>query len=179
MRLLRAAVTAVDRLTAACGEAVSWLVLLAVLVSAYNALVRFLGNGLPDWLPLPRASNGLLELQWYLFGAVFMLAAPWVLQRGEHVRIDVLAGRFSDRARWRIDLAGHLIALLPFCLLMLWLCTPWALRSLRSGEVSASAGGLPLWPAKMLILAGFALLTLQALAELVRTILARPGAART
>ncbi|HMN84868.1 MAG TPA: TRAP transporter small permease subunit [Bauldia sp.] len=166
MGILLAASRAVDRLTAFIGRAVSWLVLAAVLVSAGNAISR---------KAFDYASNAWLELQWYLFGAVFLLAAAWTLQQNEHIRIDIVYGGRSKRTRNRIDLLGHVLFLLPFCGVMLWLLVPYALRSIRSGEVSSNAGGLVIWPAKTLILAGFVLLTLQALSEIVKRIAVMRG----
>jgi TRAP-type mannitol/chloroaromatic compound transport system permease small subunit len=157
---------AIDRLTAWIGKAASWLVLAAVLLSAGNAIVRKAF----DW-----SSNAFLEMQWYLFGAVFMLAAAYTLQRNEHVRIDVLSVRWSQRTRDWIDLAGHVLFLAPFVGLMAWLSWPFFLGSFRSGEVSASSGGLVLWPAKGLVFAGFALLCLQAVSEIVKKALALAG----
>lgn len=149
----------IDRLTAFVGKSVSWLVLVAVLVSAVNAVVR---------KAFDISSNGWLELQWYLFGAVFMLAAAWTLQKNEHVRVDILSNLMSRRARAWIDFLGHLVMLLPFCGLMLWLLVPYVIHSIDSGEYSPNAGGLIVWPAKALLLAGFGLLFLQGLSELIK-----------
>lgn len=157
----------IDMINVAIGKSVIWLVLVAVLVSAYNAIVRYLGEAV-SFLPIPRASNSLLELQWYLYGAVFMLAAAYTLQRNEHIRIDIVSNRLSKRTRDWIDLLGHTLFLLPFTLLMVWLSWPWFLRSFRSGEVSTNSGGLIVWPAKALVLAGFVLLTAQALSEIIK-----------
>lgn len=157
----------IDMINIAIGKSVIWLVLVAVLVSAYNAIVRYLGEAV-SFLPIPRASNSLLELQWYLYGAVFMLAAAYTLQRNEHIRIDIVSNRLSKRTRDWIDLLGHTLFLLPFTVLMVWLSWPWFLRSFRSGEVSTNAGGLIVWPAKALVLAGFVLLTAQALSEIIK-----------
>lgn len=163
MRFLLSLSRAIDRLTAWIGRASAWLILAAVLVSAVNAVVR---------KTFDTSSNAFLELQWYLFGAVFMLAAAYTLQRNEHVRIDVLSARWSRRTRDWIDLIGHIFFLVPFVGLMAWLSFPVFLASLRSGEVSANTGGLVLWPAKFLIFAGFALLCLQAFSEIVKKIAA-------
>lgn len=161
---------AIDRLTAWIGKAAGWLVLGAVLLSAGNAIVR---------KTFDYSSNAFLEAQWYLFGAVFMLAAAYTLQRNEHIRIDVLSAHWSQRTRDWIDLAGHLLVLIPFVGLMAWLSWPFFLSSLRSGEVSASAGGLALWPAKGLVFAGFALLCLQAVSEIVKKAVALAGGSPT
>jgi TRAP-type mannitol/chloroaromatic compound transport system permease small subunit len=159
MRFLVAVSAGIDALNGFIGRQVSWLILVAVLVSAGNATVR---------KAFDISSNMWLELQWYLYGTVFMLAGAYTLLRNEHVRIDVLSSTFSKRARDLIDLLGHLFFLLPFVLLMVWLCVPWFGLSFRSGEVSANAGGLILWPAKFMVLAGFVLLVLQAFSEIIK-----------
>ena len=161
MGFLLAISRAIDRTTAAIGRWVSWLILLAVLISAGNAIVR---------KTFDMSSNAWLELQWYLFGAAFLLAAAYTLQQNEHIRIDIFYGSRSKRAQDWIDLFGHLFFLLPFCGLMLWLLVPYVLVSIRSGEISANAGGLILWPAKSLLLIGFALLTLQGVSEVIKRI---------
>ena len=166
MGFLLALSRAIDRTTAFVGRAVSWLVLVAVLVSAGNAISRKAF----DW-----SSNAWLELQWYLFGAVFMLAAAYTLQQNEHIRIDIFYGSRSKRMQDWIDLVGHLLFLLPFCGVMLWLLVPYVLLSIRSGEMSANAGGLILWPAKALLLAGFVLLALQGISEVVKRIAIMAG----
>ena len=168
MQLLIGLSSVIDFITRIIGKAVSWLVLAAVLVSAYNATVRYLGGSVPEWIPIPRASNALLELQWYLYGAVFLLAAAWTLQDNEHIRIDLLSNRFSKRTRDIVDLGGHLIALLPFAGLLIWLAWPWFWRSYNSGEISGNANGLILWPAKLLLLAGFILLFAQGVSEAIK-----------
>lgn len=116
------------------------------------------------------SSNAWLEVQWYLFGAVFMLAAGYTLRKNEHVRIDVLAGNLSKRARDWIDLVGHFIFLLPFCIMMTYLAWPFFWRSFQSGEMSSNAGGLIIWPAKASVLLGFILLTTQAVSEIIKRI---------
>jgi TRAP-type mannitol/chloroaromatic compound transport system permease small subunit len=153
--------SAIDWTTAFVGRAVAWLVLAAVLVSAGNAIIR---------KAFDMSSNAWLELQWYLFGAVFMLAAAYTLQRNEHIRIDVVSGNLSKRTRDWIDLFGHLFFLTPLVLLMLWLLVPYVARSVRSQEMSGSASGLIIWPAKAILLAGFALLLLQAVSEIIKRI---------
>ncbi|MDN2565139.1 TRAP transporter small permease subunit [Aquibium sp. A9E412] len=158
----------VDRVNTFIGTNVSWLVLAAVLVSAYNAIVRFVGDGLPRFLPIPRASNALLELQWYLYGTVFMLAAAYTLLRNEHIRIDIISNMLSKRTRDWIDLFCHVFFLLPFVALLVWLSWPWFRRSFLSGEISANANGLIIWPAKFMVLAGFVLLTAQAVSEIIK-----------
>lgn len=150
---------AIDWLNEKAGKMVSWLIITAVLISSTNALSRFALN---------KSSNAWLELQWYLFGAIFLLAAGYTLKHNEHIRIDILHARFSTRTRNIIELCGHLLFLLPLCILMLWLGVPFFLRSFFSGEVSSSAGGLIIWPAKLLVPLGFFLLFLQAISETIK-----------
>lgn len=149
----------IDKTNEWIGKAVSWLILAAVLVSAGNAIIRKVFN---------MSSNSWLELQWYLFGAVFMLAAAYTLKQNEHIRIDIFYGTRSKKTQDRIEMFGHLFFLLPFCLLMVWLLVPYTWHAIKSGEVSANAGGLILWPSKAIILAGFVLLTLQVVSEIIK-----------
>lgn len=151
----------IDRVTTFIGRSVSWLVLVVVLVSAGNAIIR---------KTFDISSNAWLELQWYLFGAIFMLAAAWTLLKNEHIRVDILSNMLSKRTRDWIDLLGHIFMLLPFTMLMLWLLYPYVLQSFMRGENSPNAGGLIVWPAKALLLAGFALLFLQAISELIKRV---------
>ena len=149
----------IDRLTEFIGRQVRWLILAAVLVSAVNAIVR---------KTFDTSSNAWLELQGYLFGAVFMLAAAYVLQWNAHVRIDAVSSHLSKRTRDWIDLFGHVFFLLPFCLLMVWLGIPYFWDALQNGEISNNAGGLIVWPVKFFILGGFALLLAQAISEIIK-----------
>lgn len=149
----------IDAVSERVGRLAAWLVLVAVLVSAGNAFSRKLFS---------LSSNAWLELQWYLFGAVFMLGAAWTLKRDEHVRIDVLTSRFTKRSRDRIDLFGHIAFLLPFAAVHVLTAIPFFLLSWRTGEVSPNAGGLPLWPAKLMVLAGFTLLLAQGISEAIK-----------
>ena len=161
MRTLLLLSRSIDRVNEFVGRNVSWLVLAAVLISAGNATIRKMFD---------MSSNAWLEVQWYLFGAVFMLAAGYTLRKNEHVRIDVLAGSLSKRSRDWIDLIGHFVFLLPFCLMMTYLAWPFFWRSFKSGEMSSNAGGLIIWPAKAVVLAGFILLTAQAVSEIIKRI---------
>lgn len=156
----------VDWVTYRIGKLMGWLVLAAVLVSSLNAVSRYLFN---------MSSNAWLELQWYLFGAVVLLGAAYTLQQNEHIRIDIINSRLKPRTRHIIDVFGHLFFLLPLTLLMVWLGVPFFLHSFASGEVSASAGGLIIWPAKLLVPAGFSLLLLQALSELIKRVAVMQG----
>ncbi len=151
----------IDRINEIVGRSVIWLVLLAVLISAANATIR---------KTFDISSNAWLELQWYLYGTVFMLAAAYTLLRNEHIRIDIVSGRLSKRTRDWIDLICHLLFLMPFCGAMVWLSWPWFMRSFNSGEVSTNAGGLIIWPAKFMVLAGFVLLTAQGISEIIKRI---------
>jgi TRAP-type mannitol/chloroaromatic compound transport system permease small subunit len=152
---------AIDRLNEFIGKWVSWLILLAVLVSAANAVIRKTFN---------MSSNAWLELQWYLFGAAFLLAAAYTLRQNEHIRIDIVYGLFSRRVQHWIDLFGHVFFLMPFVLLMIYYFVPYVSLSYRSGEVSTNAGGLIIWPAKSLLLIGFSLLALQGISEIIKKI---------
>jgi len=140
---------------------VSWALLAAVLICAGNALIRYIFN---------YSSNAWLEIQWYLYSAVFMLASAYTLKRDEHVRVDVFVGRFSKRTQVWIDLFGFLLFLLPICLLILWYGIPFALISIQSAEMSSNAGGLIVWPAKLLVPLGFLLLVLQGISEIIKRI---------
>lgn len=156
----------VDYLTEIIGKSVSWLILVAVLVSAGNAIVRKVFN---------TSSNAWLEAQWYLFGAAFMLAAAYTLRQNEHIRIDIVYGSLSRRVQHWIDLLGHCLFLMPFVLLMVYDLVPYVRTSFMSGEVSSSAGGLIIWPGKALLLAGFFLLALQGISEIIKKIAVMRG----
>ena len=151
----------IDALNARVGKAAFWLVLAMTIISAGNAVVRFIFN---------YSSNGLLEIQWYLFAAVFLLCSPYALQKNEHVRIDVLSGRLSPRGLAVIDIIGSLFFLLPMVTLVLWLSMPLVVESFRINEMSANAGGLIRWPVKLLLPLGFSLLALQGISELIKRI---------
>lgn len=159
MRLLLKFSHVIDRLNERVGQVVLWLVLVAVLISAGNAVIRKAFNV---------SSNAYLEVQWYLFSAVFLLCAGYVLLRNEHVRIDVVIGYLSKRKQIWIDIFGLTVFLLPAALLMGWLSWPLLVRAYVSGEMSQNAGGLIRWPVYALIPAGFALLVLQAISELIK-----------
>jgi TRAP-type mannitol/chloroaromatic compound transport system permease small subunit len=150
-----------DRFDAWVGRLVSWLILVAVLVSSGNATVRYVFD---------TSSNGWLELQWYLYSAVFLVCSGYTLQRNEHIRIDIFISRLPVRARTWIDILGGLFFLLPMALIILWLSLPMVAESYFRHEVSADAGGLLRWPAQILIPIGFALLALQGVSEIVKRI---------
>lgn len=149
----------IDLLNTQIGRLVSWVILIVVLISAANAIVRKLFD---------TSSNSWLELQWVLFGVVFLMCSPWTLQSNEHVRIDIINNLLPKRARDVIELIGHVFFLLPLTIIVLATSTPFFLRSFRINEQSMNAGGLPQWPAKSLIMIGFALLFLQNLSELIK-----------
>jgi TRAP-type mannitol/chloroaromatic compound transport system permease small subunit len=151
----------IDAINEKIGNAVSWCLLAAVLICSVNALIRYLFN---------YSSNAWLEIQWYLYSAVFLLAAPLTLKRDEHVRIDVIVSRFSKRTQVWIDVFGFIFFLLPASVLILYMAWPYALASMQSGEISNNAGGLILWPAKLLVPIGFLLMTLQGISELIKRI---------
>ena len=151
----------IDAVNERIGLSISWALLAAVLICAGNALVRYLLN---------ISSNAWLEIQWYLFGAIFLLASSYTLKRNEHVRIDVVVGRFPKRVQVWIDVFGFLLFLLPATLLILYFSIPFAFESIRSQEMSSNAGGLIVWPAKLLIPIGFLLLSLQGISELIKRI---------
>ncbi len=151
----------IDSINERIGKVAAWAIVVAVLVSAVNAIIRRIFGV---------SSNAWLELQWYLFGAVFMLCAAWTLKVNEHIRIDIISNKLSKRGRDTIDLIGHLFFLFPFVALMLYLSFPYFIGSYRSGEVSSNAGGLLIWPAKGLILLGFISLAFQWLSELIKRV---------
>ncbi len=151
----------IDTLNQKIGTAVSWALLAAVIICSGNALIRYVFN---------YSSNAWLEIQWYLFSAMFLLAAPYTLKRDEHVRIDVITGRFSKRTQVWIDVFGFVFFLLPMALMVLYYSYPYAMLAYASDEVSSNAGGLIIWPAKMLLPVGFLLLCLQGISELIKRI---------
>ena len=150
---------AIDRLNEFVGRWVSWLVLAAVLVSAINAVVRKAFN---------YSSNGFLEIQWYLFAAVFLLASGYTMLRQEHVKIDVVLSRFAKRTQIRIEMFGIVVFLMPFVLTVIILVWPLVTKAFFSGEMSSNAGGLIRWPVFALVPLGFALLGLQGVSEFIK-----------
>ncbi len=158
-----------DGISDAAGYIANWLVLLACVVSAGNAVVRYL---------ISVSSNGLLEIQWYMFGGIVLLGAAQTLRLNEHVRVDLLYSWVSDRTRLWIDIFGFTIFLLPVMGYLTYLTLPFFLESFESKEMSMNAGGLILWPAKVLLPTGCILLFIQGLAELAKRIAALTGAIR-
>lgn len=162
---------AIDGLTRTTGRVVCLFVVLAIAICAANAVLRkFFGI----------SSNGWLEMQWYLYGAAFLLTAADVLRSNDHVRVDYAAVLMPARLRLWIELCGHLFCLIPFCAVMIRYSVPYALHALVSGERSLNVGGLPLWPIKAAMALGFVLLGLQAVSELLKTLRRlRSGEGRT
>ena len=157
---------AIDALNQRIGKSLAWLILVVVLISATNATVRKLFD---------TSSNAWLELQWVLFGVVFLLCAPWTLLSNEHVRIDIVNNLLPKKLRNIIELIGHIFFLLPLTIIMVVTSVPFFVRSFRINEQSMNAGGLPQWPAKSLIMIGFALLFLQGISELIKRIAVMQG----
>jgi TRAP-type mannitol/chloroaromatic compound transport system permease small subunit len=151
----------IDALNERVGRTVYWLILVAVLVSAGNAVVRYAFN---------RSSNAWLEIQWYLFSAVFLFCAGYTLLHNQHVRIDVITGHLSKRAQTWIDVVGTLLFLMPMAVTIMWLSWPVFIDAYRSNEISTNAGGLTVWPARLMVPVGFLLLVLQGLSELIKRI---------
>ena len=159
----------IDELNERVGKAMTWLILIVVVISAGNAVVRYA----LDW-----SSNSLLEIQWYLFSAIFLLSAGYVLKRNEHIRIDIVTGRMGPRAQNWIDVFGILVFLLPMALMTMTLSWPVFTLAWTSNETSANPGGLVRWPVRLLMPIGFFLLTLQGIAELIKRIAFLTGKAK-
>lgn len=152
---------AIDAFNTRIGQTVKWLILAAVIISTVNAIVRKVFN---------TSSNAWLEAQWYLFGAVFMLGAAYTFLKNEHIRIDVVTSNFSKRTRDWIDVIGHIFFLFPFCWIIIWHGLPFFYRSFAIAEQSMNAGGLIVWPAKLLVPVGFMLLLIQGVSELIKRV---------
>jgi len=151
--------TVIDAISEFLGKLSGYLVLICCLVSAINALVRYIFN---------YSSNGWLEIQWYMFGFIVLIGASYTLRMNEHVRVDIIYGSISSRARIWVDIIGITLFLLPACFYLMWLSWPMFALSFQQGEMSSNAGGLIRWPVKLIIVAGFALLFLQGLSELIK-----------
>ena len=150
-----------DRISERIGHTIYWLVLAAVLISCINAVVRKAFN----W-----SSNSLLEIQWYLFSAIFLFCAGYTLLKNQHVRIDVISGRLSKRTQAWIDIFGTLFFLLPMAILIMYLSWPVFVQAYERHEVSTNAGGLIIWPARLMVPIGFLLLAAQGISELVKRV---------
>lgn len=151
----------IDKISTVIGKFTMWLILATTLISAGNAIVRKVFD---------TSSNSLLEIQWYLFAAVFMLGAGYGFLRNSHVRIDFISARLSDRTRNWIDVFGIVFVLIPFCILLIKLSWPFFENAYTNGEMSQNAGGLIRWPVYLLVPVGFMLLVLQGLSELVKRV---------
>ena len=149
----------IDKLNSGVGWLMMWMILASTVISCVNAIVRKVFD---------IGSNAFLEVQWYLFATSFLLAAGYTLLNNEHVRIDVVSSRFSKRTQIWMDIIGFVVFLIPVCLAILWFSMPFFINGLRSGEVSANAGGLILWPVYLMLPLGFALLLIQAVSELIK-----------
>jgi TRAP-type mannitol/chloroaromatic compound transport system permease small subunit len=156
----------IDAINFRIGKTLAWLILAAVIVSAVNAVIRKLFD---------MSSNSWLELQWVLFGAVFLCVASWTLLDNEHIRIDIVNNSFSQRTRNIIDIIGHAFFLLPLTIVMIITSYPFVSKSVLLNEQSMNAGGLPQWPAKALVLIGFVLLFFQGISELIKRIAVMMG----
>ncbi|HPG60866.1 MAG TPA: TRAP transporter small permease subunit [Casimicrobium sp.] len=161
MQVLLSISKLIDRCSTMLGSLMKWLILASVVISCVNAIARKVFDV---------GSNAFLEIQWYLFATSFLLAAGYTLLNNEHVRIDVISGRFSKRGQMWIDIMGFTLFLIPVCVAIIGLSMPVFLLAYQSGEVSANAGGLILWPIYMMLPLGFALLLLQAVSELIKRI---------
>lgn len=166
MRALLSISRAIDSINELIGRKLAWLIVAAVAISTANAIVRKLFN---------MSSNAYLEMQWMLFSAVFLLCAPWTLLVKEHIRIDIVNAALPRRLRQWIELIGHTLFLMPFALLTLYYAIPFFLRSYEVNEQSLSAGGLPQWPAKGLVVIGFFLLSLQGVSEIIKQVAVMTG----
>jgi len=161
MRALLAVSRWIDAATRVIGQSVAWLIVVAALISGGNALIRKIFDV---------SSNAWLELQWWLFAAVFLLAAPWTLALNEHIRIDIVNERFPRWARNAVEIIGHVFFLLPMAALVVYTSWPFFVSSYEQNEQSSNFGGLPQWPVKFLIPLAFALLFVQGLSELIKRI---------
>jgi len=152
---------AVDWLNNKVGQGIYWLILVAVLISAGNAAIRYVFNN---------SSNAWLEIQWYLFSAVFLFGSGYALLHNQHVRIDVISSRMSKKTQIWIDILGTIFFLMPMAITIMWLSWPVFIESVHRGEVSTNAGGLVIWPARLMVPVGFLLLVLQGLSELIKRV---------
>jgi TRAP-type mannitol/chloroaromatic compound transport system permease small subunit len=156
----------IDSFTTVIGRWLSWLIVIAVIISSANATIRKIFDV---------SSNAYLELQWVLFGVVFLLCSPWALLNGDHIKIDIVNHHLPLKVRSWIDLIGHVFFLLPFCIVLLWTSIPFFLVSYHQNEQSFSAGGLPQWPAKSLLVIASALLLVQAISEIIKRVAVMRG----
>ena len=156
----------IDAFTRWTGKRLAWLILLAVVISSVNAIMR---------KSFDISSNSWLELQWVLFSIVFLLCSPWTLLDNEHIRIDIVSNALPKTTRNVIDVVGHTFFLIPLCVVMIVTGGPFFMRSFEVNEQSGNAGGLPQWPAKSLVIIGFAFLLVQGISELIKRIAVMRG----
>ena len=156
----------IDAFTRWTGKRLAWLILLAVVISAVNAIMR---------KSFDISSNSWLELQWVLFSIVFLMCSPWTLLDNEHIRIDIVSNALPKTARSVIDVIGHAFFLMPLCIVMIITGGPFFMRSFEVNEQSGNAGGLPQWPAKSLVIVGFVFLLVQGISELIKRIAVMRG----
>jgi TRAP-type mannitol/chloroaromatic compound transport system permease small subunit len=166
MRPLLAVAGYIDRLNDGMYAMIRWLTLAMILVGAYNAIARYVTR----WTGMALASNAYFDMQWYMFSVIFLLGAAYALNHDVHVRVDVIYSRLGGKARAWIDVLGTLFFLIPFCVLMLVTSYPAVRNSWAVREMSPDPGGLPRYPLKTLILVCFALLLLQAFAQLIKKV---------
>lgn len=156
----------IDAFTRWTGKRLAWLILVAVIVSSLNAIVRKVFD---------TSSNSWLELQWVLFSIVFLLCSPWTMLDNEHIRIDIVNQMLPKRVRDSIDVIGHVVFLMPLCVVMIITGGPFFMRSVEINEQSGNAGGLPQWPTKSLVIIGFTFLLVQGISELIKRIAVMRG----
>jgi len=161
VKLLLSLSRLIDAANDRVGRIIYWLILVAVLVSAGNAVVRYAFN---------RSSNAWLEIQWYLFSVVFLLGAAYTLLHNQHVRIDIISGRLSKRGQTWIEIFGTVFFLLPMATAIMWLSWPVFVDAFQSHEISTNAGGLIVWPGRLMVPVGFFLLVMQGISELIKRI---------
>ena len=166
MQALLKVSSGIDAFTRWAGKRLAWLILIAVVISAVNAIMR---------KTFDISSNSWLELQWVLFSIVFLLCSPWTLLDNEHIRIDIVSNALSKTTRNVIDVVGHAFFLIPLCVVMIITGGPFFMRSFEVNEQSGNAGGLPQWPAKSLVIIGFAFLLVQGISELIKRIAVMRG----
>lgn len=166
MSILLGIAKAIDQCSKLVGSLAGIGLVLMVLVGLFNVLSRFVDK----YLGTSLSSNSLLELQWYLFSFVFLLAGAYVLSQDEHVRVDLLYGKLSQKKKAMINLLGTIFFLIPFCVIILWVAIPWFILSFNTAEMSSDPGGLIRWPVKLLLPVAIGLLLLQAIAELFKAI---------
>jgi TRAP-type mannitol/chloroaromatic compound transport system permease small subunit len=166
MQILRKISLSIDKLNGGIGAVIRWLVLLMILLGAYNAVGRYLNQFTDAVL----TTNAIYEAQWYLFSIIFLGGAAYGVDRDVHVRVDIMYAKLSDKGRAWIDMVGTIVFMLPFCIMMLWVSWPAVRNSWAIREVSPDPGGLPRYPIKTLILVSFVLIVLQGISQIIKQI---------